>query len=417
MRPSSVLLACEWYLRYTVGLARGLVDQGVDVSLITRSHGGEFGGRPQGMRDFVVAELGRRAAHPHRRTRARPARRTRDGPGPPGRPPVRAGRDPRPGQPAERPPAARRGRRPPWALRAHGARHRRAPGRPPDNGRQRALWRALVRGAGLVFVHAEPLREQLIAEHAPRRRGGGRAHGSELVGDRAAARSRPRSCSSGASPRTRGWTRCLTRCRCLARSPETRLTVAGKGRSRRIPCWATARVTLRNEYVPDEDVPGLFGAATCVVLPYREASQSGVARSPAATAAASWPPRSAACPTTWRARVERSVVPPEDPRRSRRPSVRSSARRGSPERMGREAAEAARTSLAWPRVARLTLDAYERHLMPPGARSGAGPRPRRSAGSPPSAARSLGAQPEECGGDGAGTPGAAAWGTSTDLSP
>lgn len=35
-------------------------------------------------------------------------------------------------------------------------------------------------------------------------------------------------------------------------------------------------MTLRAEHVPEADVPGLFEAATCVVLPYRQASQSGI---------------------------------------------------------------------------------------------------------------------------------------------
>ncbi len=63
--------------------------------------------------------------------------------------------------------------------------------------------------------------------------------------------------------------------------PDARLVVAGSGPSieevfpadRPLPPWAE----LHRGLVPAEQVPELFGRATVVVLPYREASQSGVA--------------------------------------------------------------------------------------------------------------------------------------------
>lgn len=63
--------------------------------------------------------------------------------------------------------------------------------------------------------------------------------------------------------------------------PEARLVVAGSGPSidevfpagRSLPPWAE----LHRGLVPAEQVPELFTRATVVILPYREASQSGVA--------------------------------------------------------------------------------------------------------------------------------------------
>jgi len=37
------------------------------------------------------------------------------------------------------------------------------------------------------------------------------------------------------------------------------------------------KITLINEYVPDEKIPVYFGASDVVVLPYLRASQSGIA--------------------------------------------------------------------------------------------------------------------------------------------
>ena len=58
--------------------------------------------------------------------------------------------------------------------------------------------------------------------------------------------------------------------------PATTLTVAGEGEIPSHPALSDPRVTLRQEYLAEEEVPALFDAATCVVLPYRQASQSGV---------------------------------------------------------------------------------------------------------------------------------------------
>ena len=94
------------------------------------------------------------------------------------------------------------------------------------------------------------------------------------------------------------------------RLPETTLTVAGSGEIEpEHPVLADPRVTLRDEHVPEEAVPGLFDAATCVVLPYRQASQSGVGseakqygrrddRRPTSAACRTWSPARAAgwCP-------------------------------------------------------------------------------------------------------------------------
>lgn len=59
------------------------------------------------------------------------------------------------------------------------------------------------------------------------------------------------------------------------RRPAVRLVVAGRG-----PCaWQVPddpRIELRQGYVPEEDVPALLETASVMVLPYTQASQSGV---------------------------------------------------------------------------------------------------------------------------------------------
>jgi glycosyltransferase involved in cell wall biosynthesis len=364
MRPPSVLLVCEWYLRYTVGLATGLVDRGADVALMTRGHSGEFGADPAAMRDFVTGALG------------------------PGVPHVRIGgrvRDPRAVAAVLR--ARRTARRlapdvvhvqdslinDPRLFAAADARRRRYaitvhdvdvhPGDPRMNVRKRRLFDALIRNAGLVFVHAEALREQVIARHAPAGAVVVVPHGSEAP-ERLPLPEWPSLLLFGRMSAYKGVDTLLDAMPLIwRRAPATRLTIAGKGRIAPHPALADERVTVRNEYVPDDDVPGLFGAATCVVLPYREASQSGVAalarrygRGVVATAVGGLPDmaRDGAA----------LLVPPEDPAALAHAIGEIVHSPELASRMSREAAEAVRTSLAWPRVAELTLDAYERHLMP-----------------------------------------------------
>jgi glycosyltransferase involved in cell wall biosynthesis len=61
-----------------------------------------------------------------------------------------------------------------------------------------------------------------------------------------------------------------------AKAPEATLQIAGDGDLPEHPALADPRVAVRHEHVPEPEVAGLFARSTCVVLPYREASQSGV---------------------------------------------------------------------------------------------------------------------------------------------
>jgi glycosyltransferase involved in cell wall biosynthesis len=57
--------------------------------------------------------------------------------------------------------------------------------------------------------------------------------------------------------------------------PEIKLTIAGRG-TYALPVEVDSRIEIRNEYVPSDELDGLFARARLVVLPYRDASQSGV---------------------------------------------------------------------------------------------------------------------------------------------
>ena len=69
-----------------------------------------------------------------------------------------------------------------------------------------------------------------------------------------------------------------------ARRPDVRLTIAGppvpeEGEAEKVLAWAaerSERVEVRPDYVPLDDVPGLFARSRVVVMPYLAGYQSGV---------------------------------------------------------------------------------------------------------------------------------------------
>jgi len=99
--------------------------------------------------------------------------------------------------------------------------------------------------------------------------------------------------------------------RVRAQGLDLRLVVAGEFWDDVARCRARAQelgvaeaALIVNRYIPNEEVPRYFAAADVVVLPYREATQSGIAamaygfgRPVVATSAAAWPmPCSTASP-------------------------------------------------------------------------------------------------------------------------
>ena len=114
---------------------------------------------------------------------------------------------------------------------------------------------------------------------------------------------------------------------------------------------------LRTGYVPDARVPELFAAATCVVLPYREASQSAVASLAKRHGRGLVVTNVGALAEAARDGAAR-VVEPDDPEALARAIVDVVAGEGVAARMSGAAIAAVRQDLSWQSVARATLDAY-----------------------------------------------------------
>ena len=360
--PRRILMASDFLVKYTAGLARGVAESGAAVTLLTRDHDLEFGGTRGAMRAYVGSRLGRKAEHLELAGRIRdPASlmslsRTRKL--------VRRFdadvihlqdailTDPRLIVAAR----ARPGR---FALTVHD------PTRHPGGNRPRARFelvrKALIRSAGLIFVHAEALREELIERHHTRTPIVVVPHGV----DEPSVKPLPVTPSLlffGRIMSYKGLDTLLDAMPAVWDSnPDVRLTVAGEGSVPHHSLLSDDRVSVLNSHVPEEEVAGLYERSTCVVLPYRQASQSGVGSLARTYGRAMVVTEVGGLPDLVQGGAGRSV-PPEDPRALAAAIWEVLGTRGLAERMGRAGAASAREGASWTHVGRRTLDAYRCHL-------------------------------------------------------
>ena len=274
--PTRVLMVTDSLLKYTAALARGLADAGAEVKLLGRDHGLEFGGDEAEMYEYVAETLGGRAEHlvlPGRVREPRHWRRTmalhrrlRNFDADVVHYQETVVNDPR--LLVAAPPA--RGR---TVVTVHDPVSRLEHGEP---GWQRATKSRLLKRASLVFVHAEALRGQVVEEW------GIQAPIVVIPHGIATPRVRPLPATPtllafGRIQPYKGLDVLFDAMPTIwADVPETLLRVVGQGRLAEHPVLSDPRVEVNNEYLPESAVPELFGDATAVVLPYREASQSGV---------------------------------------------------------------------------------------------------------------------------------------------
>ena len=357
-----VLLACEWFVKYTAGLARGLADAGCDVVLLSRDHDLEFGGEPGAMREFVAATLDGKGRHVEIGGRVRDPSKLRE------MLTVRRqlGRwDPdfvhiQDSLTHDLRLAVAGGY--PWrhyAVTVHDpAPH---PGDPRPSLRILTVRRHLRRRADLIFAHSPVMVDELRALGDVR-------HAAEVVPHGSGELSltplpeRPSLLFFGRISHYKGLDTLLEAMPIVWESrPEVTLTVAGSGEVPELPALADPRVKLRAEHVPEADVPGLFEAATCVVLPYRQASQSGIGSEAKQYGRAMIVTDVGGLPDLVADGGGR-LVPPEDPAALAAAIVEVVGTPGLAAEIGAEAA-ASVGAVDWGSVGARTLAAYRRHLV------------------------------------------------------
>jgi glycosyltransferase involved in cell wall biosynthesis len=368
VRPRRVVMACEWHLKYATPLARGFAEIGCQVRFVTRTHDLEFGGdagsaRPGGMMRWVTETLDGRAEHLALPGRVRDVSAV---------PEVfrlrRAIRHFAPEMTLLQDSvvhdlrlaliAGARPRR--YALTVHNAESH--PGDPRRSARVQRSYSMLIRNAGLLFVHTESIRDRLIElEHPP---------APVVVVPHGVSPPRfhplpatPTLLLFGRVSRYKGVETLLEAMpRVWERVPAARLTIAGVGPIEDRAALADSRVTVRNEHVAEEDVEGLFAAARCVVLPYLEASQSGVGAQAKQFGRPLVVTDVGGLPDLVADGAGR-VVPAGEEGALADALVDVLTTPGLGERMAERAVQFV-AHAGWDRVAQLSLEAYERHLRP-----------------------------------------------------
>jgi glycosyltransferase involved in cell wall biosynthesis len=342
-------------------LAGGLERAGAGVALLTRDHDLEFGAEPGAAERVIGAAIGDGVVH-----RAVPG-------------PVRS---PRGWASALRLRRELRGFAPdvvhlqesicndvrlPWAAGAKRGRYALTVHDPvphPGDGVPRRVVRAnnaLVRGAGLIFIHAEALREELMDLLGPRAPVVVVPHGIEIRDPEPF----PDALSVlffGRISHYKGIDVLLDAMgRVWGEIPAATLTIAGEGPLESHPALADPRVTVKSGHIPDAEVPDLFNAARCIALPYRQASQSGVGSRVKPYARPLVVTETGGLPELV-SDGSGLVVPPEDPGKLAEALVSVLSDADLATRLGAAGAATAKREGSWDAVADLTLAAYREHL-------------------------------------------------------
>ena len=365
-----VILACDFFLRYTAMLAGGLESAGAVVGLINRDHDEEFGDYEGAAAKFVAGATSpglSRFVIPGRVRSLRGAAAA-----------VRARRAVRSFAPEVVHLQAGIGNDPRLAF-VSGARPRRFaltihdPVRHPGEEVSRTASlgnRALIRAAGLIFVHAEALREELLEVARPRAPIVVVPHGVDPGEAPQPLPEQPAILFFGRLGYYKGIDVLLDSMAAVwEKQPRATLTVAGAGELTDHPALADPRVTLRREHVPDDELADLFAAATCVALPYRQASQSGVGSlakrygRPLVVSALGGLPELVSDGSGL-------TVPPEDPAALAAALLEVLGDPALAQRLASAAGETAAGEADWRSVGETTMRAYEEHLLQPRRKAG-----------------------------------------------
>ena len=270
-----VALACDWFVKYAVAQAAGLARQGADVLLLVREHAFEFGGDTHEravaldrarVAGVSVIELPGRLWDPAAIPALWRIRRQIAAFGPevvhvhdlvdpraiallPRVPAVLTLHDPvaHPGQPVSRLALKRR------VLQG-----------------SRDAWRARAK---VIIVHSERLRSELTL--ASGQRAAIVPHGLEVCEQPLAPPGQPTVGFFGRLAPYKGLEVIAEAMpRVWERRPEVQLRVAGEGDA--ALALADPRATIERSYLPESAVPAFFAATTLLLLPYTQASQTGV---------------------------------------------------------------------------------------------------------------------------------------------
>ena len=147
--------------------------------------------------------------------------------------------------------------------------------------------------------------------------------------------------------------------------PDARIVIAGRGDS--LDQYQQTMVNpghfeLHNHYIPNEMVAELFQSASIVVLPYLEASQSGVIPIAYAFGKPVVATNVGGIPDVVDHGQTGYLVPPNDPASLAKAVIALLTDRRARLEMGQKAQEKARRDLSWTSIAEQTIHVYEKAM-------------------------------------------------------
>ncbi len=143
--------------------------------------------------------------------------------------------------------------------------------------------------------------------------------------------------------------------------PDLRLIIAGRGSDLepyRARIGADPRIELMERYIAVEEVPALFARSTAAVLPYTDATQSGVAALAFAYGRPVIASNTGALPEVVREGETGLLVSPGDPVALAEAIKRLFMDKGLWQRLARGASALAAGDLSWSRIAECTVSVY-----------------------------------------------------------
>jgi glycosyltransferase involved in cell wall biosynthesis len=222
--------------------------------------------------------------------------------------------------------------------------------------------RLLRRRAGLIFIHGEALKEELLEITPTKAPVVVIPHASDPGAGATPLPGSPSLLFFGRMSHYKGLDVLLDAMSAVWTAlPDATLVVAGAGDIEPHAALSDPRVTVRNEHVPEDAIPDLMHATRCLVLPYRQASQSGVGSRakpygrPLVVTELGGLPELVSDGSGL-------VVPPEDPERLAEAILSLLTDRALAERLGAAGAATAERETSWAVVAERTLEAYREHL-------------------------------------------------------
>lgn len=150
-----------------------------------------------------------------------------------------------------------------------------------------------------------------------------------------------------------------------------RVTIAGRGsdlENHRSQIAANPNVTVDERFIPAEEAPRLLRRSGVVVMPYLDATQSGVLASAFAAGRTVIASRVGGLPEVVEEEKNGLLVPPGDPEALARAMERMILDPGLVADLSRGATVTANTRLSWNEIARATRDVYRSALAEAAAR-------------------------------------------------